>query len=135
MAELDETEDEREFCAQYSETPICVYRALKERARRKDDYLIEYGELNQCCQLGLDLGTDHGRTLIGNYVGAVSEFEVSKGRPMLSAVVVHKQKPRTPGNGFYDWADELKQRRPGESNNALWIRILNECIAYWGQQP
>ena len=129
----DELEDEQEFTAQYSETPLCVYRALKDRARNKD--WIGYEELNQECQLGLDLGTDQDRNVIGEYAGAVSEFEVKKGRSMLSAVLVHAQSPREPGHGFYDWADELGQRKPGENNTKLWIRILNECHAYWSQHP
>lgn len=128
-----EVEDEVEFGAQYPDVPICVYQTLKERARRKD--WIGYEELNQACHLGLELGTDQGRNRIGEYVGAVSEFEVDKYRPMLSAVVVHKQSPRQPGPGFYKWADELGQRRPGESDKALWFRLLNDCHAYWSRNP
>ena len=129
----DEIEDELEFRAKHPGTPICVYRVLKDRARRKD--WIGYEELNEECDLGLALGTDQGRNMIGDYVGAVSEFEVDKHRPMLSAVVVHKQSPREPGPGFYKWADELGQRRPRESDRALWFRLLNDCHAYWSQHP
>jgi hypothetical protein len=136
----DELEDEREFRAQYSETPLCVYRKLKDRARIKDGEgrnLIGYEELNQECHLGLDFKEHYHRdsNVIGNYAGAVSEFEVKKGRPMLSAVLVHVASPIGPGRGFYDFADELGQRKPGETDNQMWIRILNECHAYWSQHP
>ena len=129
----DEIEDEQEFAAQYSETPPCVYQALKDRARGKN--LIRYGELNQECHLGLDFGNSHDRKVIGEYAGAVCEFEVKKGRPMLSAVLIHAASPIGPGQGFYHLADELGQRKPGETDDQLWIRILNECHAYWGQHP
>lgn len=128
-----EGQDEVEFAALHPGISVCVYRTMKDRARRKD--WIGYEELNQACQLGLDLATDRGRNLIGEYVGAVSEFEVSKHRPMLSAIVVHKLTPREPGQGFYKWADELGQRRPGETDRALWFRLLNECHAYWSLRP
>ena len=129
----DELGDDLEFRARNVETPLCVYRALKDRARNRN--WIGYEELNQECHLGLDLGNSHGRKVIGEYAGAVCEFEVKKGRPMLSAVLVHAASPRGPGQGFYHWADELGQRKPGETDNQLWIRILNECHAYWGQHP
>lgn len=125
-----EAEEEREFGALCPDVPICVYQELKGRARLRG--WIGYEELNQSCGLGLSLGTDQGRNLIGRFVGAVSEYEVSKGRPMLSAVVVHKQSPREPGPGFYKLADELGQRRSGETDRALWFRILNQCHEYWG---
>ncbi len=129
----DELEDEREFSVRHLDTPICVYRALKDVARVKG--WIGYEELNQTCALGLDLGINLGRNKIGEYVGAVSEFEVGKKRPMLSAIVVHKQSPREPGPGFYKWADKLNQRKPGEKDKQLWFRLLNECHAYWSLRP
>lgn len=129
----DELEDERVFGASHHDTPVCVYRTLKDVARVKS--WIGYEELNQTCALGLNLGTDAGRNKIGEYVGAVSEFEVGKKRPMLSAVVVHKRRPREPGYGFYTWADELNQRKHGETDKQLWFRLLGECHAYWSQRP
>jgi hypothetical protein len=129
----DEAKDEMEFSALYPDISICVYQTLKERARRED--WIGYEELNQACGLGLDLGTDQGRNRVGEFAGAVSEFEVNKHRPMLSAVLVHKQSPREPGPGFYKWADKLGQRKPGESDKVLWFRLLNECHAYWNERP
>jgi hypothetical protein len=129
---LDESKDEMEFSARYPGLSVCIYRTLKERARKKD--WIGYEELNQACGLGLDLRTDQGRTRVGELAGAVSEFEVNKHRPMLSAVLVHKQSPREPGPGFYKWADKLGQRKPGESDKVLWFRLLNECHTYWSQR-
>lgn len=133
MSKPAELEEEREFSAQYPGISISVYRTLRERARQKG--WIGYEELNQARNLGLDLGTDNGRNLIGEFVGAVSEFEVEKHPPMLSAIVVHQQSPREPGQSFYKWADELHQRKPSESDRALWFRILSECHAYWSQNP
>lgn len=134
MIREDELEDEQEFAAQYRDTKtICVYRTLKDTARKQS--WIGYQELNQTCGLGYDLGTDYGQHLYGEHVGAVNDFEITKQRPMLSAVLVHKQRPREPGRGFYTAADGYGLRQYGESNQQLWIRILKDCHAYWSKHP
>ena len=40
-------------------------------------------------------------------LGEISEEEDAAGRGMLSAVVVHKDGDQRPGDGFFNWAEEL----------------------------
>lgn len=50
-------------------------------------------------------------------IGEISKFEVKNSRPMLSVLVHHKGDiQRTPGKGFFNLADELNQRKEGETD-------------------
>ena len=102
-----------------------IYEKLKEVARSQK--LISYTELNEELNLGLNFENPSDRNLIGGWLGEISEFEVSQGRPMLSAIVVHKegQSYKDPGGGFYKWARHLG-RYHGEYDYIFWATEVKE---------
>lgn len=132
---IQEVETEQEFAAKYPQTPVPVYRTCKDVARKQS--VITYEELNNRCELSLDYGDISHRTKISNMLGDVSEFEVRKGRPMLSVVVVLKgSKPMSPGDGFFHWAAKIGVARlPKENKQKFFARILGETHRYWVSHP
>ena len=60
----------------------------------------------------------------------VNKEEVGAGRPMLSAVVVHKGGDEMPGPGFYTIARQLRRYRGGDKK-LYWAMELKEVYAYW----
>ena len=130
----DELGDEQEFVAQYSDTPLCVYRLCKDTARKQE--VISYEEVNLQCNLGLNFERHPDRNRLSEMLGDISRFEVKKGRSMLSAVVVLKNcRPITPAGGFFDWdlADQMKH--PRERNDLFFSRMLKEVFDYWSKRP
>jgi hypothetical protein len=129
-----DAEADQEFSARYAGTPATVYQCCRQAARHQTT--MTYDEVNQTCGLGLDFRDPSHRNKISNILGDVSEFEVRKGRPMLSAVVVLSgSHPISPGQGFFDWAGKLGVRRgPREDNQLFFARILKEVFDYWKQR-
>jgi hypothetical protein len=78
-----------------------IYAELIVAARHRGT--VTYQELADLIGLpthGIALGVK-----LGEYIGTISEDEVSHGRPMLSAIVVNVQ--GKPGEGFYWLARQL----------------------------
>jgi hypothetical protein len=48
---------------------------------------------------------------------------------MLSVLVVHKEGDQRPGEGFFEWAEELGYT-VGDRDE-FWIGMLNKVYAYW----
>jgi len=110
-----------------------VYEKLKQVATEKK--LITYSELNETCGLFLDFELAKDRNELGRILGEISEYEVKHKRPMLSAIVVFKNKhPPEPAYGFYNFADELKIRKKGETDQQLFFRQINECFEEWSEK-
>jgi len=107
-----------------------IYEKLKLLARSKE--LISYSELNKELNLDLNFDISHDRDLIGKWLGEISRLEVSQGRPMLSAIVVHKegQNYKDPGEGFYKLASDLG-RYHGEHDYLFWAAEVNEVFNQW----
>lgn len=108
-----------------------ICEKLKEVARAKK--LITYSEINEECKLGLDFERPEDRGKIGELLDEISEHEVKSGRPMLSAVVVHKEQDGTygdPGEGFYQLTRELEVFR-GDNRYIFWVSELNRVYNYW----
>jgi len=73
-----------------------AYPVLVDAAKK--DKLITYGEVGG--KIGLYVGSDYFQLKIGYIVGACSDYEDTKGRPLLSAIVVNET-TRYPGQGFW----------------------------------
>ena len=56
--------------------------------------------------LGLPDRGDYMSNEVGKIIGEISKYEVKHGRPMLSALVVHKSDGK-PGQGFFNFAIAL----------------------------
>jgi hypothetical protein len=78
-----------------------IFAELVVAARHRGT--VTYQELAEL--VGLPTHGTHMGVEIGGYIGAISEDEVSHGRPMLSAIVVNVE--GKPGIGFYSLARQL----------------------------
>ena len=92
-----------------------------------------YSQVNDALMLGLDFSNDYHRNLIGEWLGNISAHEFKKGRPLLSALVTHKNGQREQGDGFYklsgdllkkDWLD-LKKDKKWENG------VIAKCYEFW----
>ncbi len=77
-----------------------IYERLKAIAKAKE--LTTYSEIAPLA--GLDMSQPPDRKKIGGILDEISTFEHGEGRPLLSAVVVHKRGDRMPGPGFFTLA-------------------------------
>ena len=105
-----------------------VYQKLKELA--KNQKKIIYTDLNKECGLFLDFSQSKDRKELGEILGEIAKFEIDHERPMITALVLLKNKTE-PAYGFYKYADELGIRKPGEENRQLLFRQITESHAYW----
>ncbi|MEI6058417.1 MAG: hypothetical protein WCP89_01470 [archaeon] len=92
--------------------------------------IIFYEPLNLHCALDLDFSRDADRVKIGKVLDEISRYEISGGRPLLSAVVVQKDTMR-PGKGFGKLVDALGLSLPGEDGDTQYIRLLTDVHKYW----
>lgn len=79
-----------------------IYGKLREVARNRDT--ISYEDVGNLVGLQME-DPAHRNELVG-LLDQISRHEHRAGRPMLSAVVVHKD-TRIPGQGFFKLAREL----------------------------
>jgi len=82
--------------AEYKDLVTKAYPVLVDAAKR--GRLITYGEVGG--KIGLYTGSEYFQLKIGYVVGACSDYENIKGRPLLSAIVVNET-TRYPGQGFW----------------------------------
>jgi hypothetical protein len=96
------------------------------RARRTMTY-SDAGEI-----IGLSMRNPHHRRLLGQVLGAISEYETQRARPMLSAVVIHKGE-KSLGSGFYQLGEEIGLKGSGEDEESFAVRELNRVFTYWSR--
>jgi len=97
-----------------------VRRRLIEVAGKRET--IAYSELMK--KFGLTRGGHpNSKVRVGDVVGKISEDEDKQGKnnPMLSAIVVHKDR-KTIGDGFYELAEHLGRLEKGQDKKAFWKR-------------
>jgi len=83
-----------------------VYERLIKVARAQETIFYE----GVAGLIGLDMENPADRNKLGQILGEISTYEVKeKGRPMLSALVVHKGDDYMPGSGFFNLARELER--------------------------
>jgi len=119
------------------------YQVLVEKA--KLGKIIFYGELPAFNQLK-ERFKDTASKLIGFIVGACSEYETTKGRPLISAIVISKDASE-PGRGFYSLSAvphnlcldtwEGQDIEPPKivinKRQEFWLSELQETLEYWGK--
>jgi len=107
-----------------------VYKKLKDVASKKET--ISYSQL--AIEMDFPYSTIDERNTFHHLLGDISIYEVKHKRPMLSVLVHHKGDiERTPGKGFFNLADELNQRKEGETDLQLKSRMIKECWNYWSK--
>ncbi|MDP2931272.1 MAG: hypothetical protein Q8O05_02095 [Chloroflexota bacterium] len=118
-----------------------AHRILVENA--KAGKVVYYGELPVFNVLKERFGDDAAR-LIGLILGACSEYEASRGRPLISSIVV-SQDTSEPGRGFYGLAAvpvslstatwEGQGKKPPQivigKREDFWLDELQDTLDYW----
>lgn len=119
-----------------AKAPVEMNRNLYEvlvaaaRAGRTMTY-SEAGEI-----VGLSMRNPHHRRVLGQHLGAISEFEVEHGRPMLSALVVQKGSgQKRTGTGFDQLGEELGLKRALDDEATFEGRQLDQVFTYWRSAP
>jgi len=96
----------------------------------KEERVITYGEVGG--KIDLYVGSEYFRLKIGSVVGACSDYENIKGRPLISAIVV-SDTTKYPGQGFWGSSripDNIRlniQHSDIESG----YKMTNEMLDFW----
>jgi hypothetical protein len=69
---------------------------------------------------------------IGELLGVISQNEVTRNRPMLSALAINTS--GKPGSGFIPWAEQLGLFKEGDDPTAFWQKQCDACYQTWKQQ-
>lgn len=103
--------------------PLLIARAKKERP-------ITYGEVGG--KIGLYVGSEYFQLKIGFVVGACSDYETIKGRPLISAIVVNDT-TKYPGQGFWGLSrlpDNIRLNIQYSDIESGYI-MTNEMLGFW----
>lgn len=98
---------------------------IKAAKNQKVVYYAEVGEL-----LNFSMDNPHHRKELGRILGEISTEEDDNDRPLLSAVVVHKE-DHLPGEGFFNLAKELGKQKPDEDNDTFYTNELRKVFDAW----
>ncbi len=105
-----------------------IYKKLIEVSKKK--IVIYYEDLVSECGLLLNLGKIDDRNKLSEMLGEISKFELAEKRPPISVLVVLKGTV-SPSYGFFNFMDELKVRKPEETDEELRNRLMNWSYEYW----
>lgn len=104
-----------------------IYDYLKRRAKRERKPVF-YSEIAPLA--GLDMANPADRDKISGILGEISEYEVTHRRPMLSAIVVHKDGDKLPGGGFFELAKALHLYDGGDKQ-VFYLKEMTRVFDYW----
>jgi hypothetical protein len=102
-----------------------IYERLKEVA--KGGTVTYYSDIAPMARLDMNLPND--RYEIGAILDAINQYEHRADRPMISAVVVHKDSLK-PGRGFFVLAQSLNLF-DGKDEDKFYINELRKVHDYW----
>ena len=103
-----------------------IYENLKEIARQKS--LTNYDEIGKL--VGLNMASEYDRIRIAQILDKINQLEVACGRPMITALVILKNK-NMPGKGFFDCATKLG-KYDGADDDLFWSTEVARVYSYWG---
>jgi hypothetical protein len=110
-----------------------IYNRLVELARAQQ--LTTYSDIAPLAGLSMEVEQDRER--ISQLLGEIVLHEVGEGRPMLTAIVVHRGSDNNPGEGFFAIATQLgrfngsRQQLP---RLEFWVRQVQEVNSCWSAQ-
>lgn len=108
-----------------------LYNELIRLAQAKD--LAAYSDVAPL--VGLSMENEAGRNKIAKLLGEIAIHEHSEGRPMLTALVVHKGNDNNPGEGFFAIAKELGYfdgSRDKITRVIFWSNQVTQVHNLWG---
>lgn len=103
-----------------------IYEELKRIAERQET--TTYSAIAPLA--GLDMENPADRDAMRRILTAISTREDQQGRPLLTAIVVHRQ-DNIPGHGFFDLARHLGLLRPGADQLAFFAGEVARVHATW----
>ena len=105
--------------------------ALIVLAKRKATWT--YSQLNEQLQLGYNFNNAIDRKEMGEVLGEISVHEYNKGRPLLSALITHKDSKREQGDGFYKLCGELyhKNWQDLKADKDWENKVIADCFTFW----
>ncbi len=102
---------------------------LVEIARKRSE--CSYSDLNTKFKLGFNFNKDLDRAKIGELLGDIAIYEYGKGRPILSAVVLHKG-DALHGDGIYRIGEFLTGKPASQLKRELFAETqMGLCHEYW----
>jgi hypothetical protein len=108
---------------------IKIRSYLIEIAKNNDT--VFYSDLSEVLNLGYDFSNDSkAGILFGNELSDISRYEINKGRPLLTVVVINKYKDKVyiehlPSQKFYTTTKRFKQYKT-DFNTKTKLQIFNE---------
>ena len=102
-----------------------IYERLVLVARQQD--VVTYTDIAPLAELSMDNEAD--RLRIGGILGEISSSEYRQDRPLLSAVVIHRDN-NIPGLGFFTLARELGLYH-GDNDFMFFAQELRRVHDYW----
>lgn len=97
----------------------------------QEDVFMHYDEVAEI--LGLTNSRLDHSTMMNQALEDISVYEHNHGRPLLTAVVVHKEDLR-PGQGFFKMAKHNGKQKPHEDNDVFFINELERVRNYWKER-
>jgi hypothetical protein len=108
---------------------VDIRNYLVEVARKGGN--CSYSDLNNKFKLGLDFDLNRDRVRIGDLLGDIATYEHGKGRPILSAVVMHKG-DALHGDGIYRMGEILTGKPASQLKRDFFAETqMGLCHAYW----
>lgn len=107
-----------------------LWEKLVELARSRS--LATYGDVAPL--VSLDMGREEDREEIARRLGDIVIFEHANGRPMLTALVVHKGGDNNPGEGFFSAAEGIgafSGSRQQIKRLTFWVNQVTLVHNYW----
>ena len=102
-----------------------IYEELLRVAR--SGQVVNYSDVAPLAGLNMDSPQD--RNQIADILDAISRAEHDAGKPLLSAVVIRRDK-NMPGTGFFTLAKRLGLHRRGDDLQ-YWLEELRRVHDYW----
>lgn len=109
-----------------------IYNRLIELARTRPGRLTTYSDIAPLANLSM--AKDADRETISALLGEILLHEVNRGRPLLTAIVVHRGNDNNPGEGFFSIATEIgifNGSRDPLARLEFWVRQVQEVHNYW----
>lgn len=102
-----------------------LYNELVRLARSRD--LVAYSDVAPL--VGLNMANEDDRHEIARLLGEIATHEQNEGRPMLTALVVHRGNDNNPGEGFFSIAHDFGLYDGGRDQMARLIFWSNQVTA------
>lgn len=107
-----------------------LYAELMRLARARQ--LAAYSGVSPL--IGLSMDREQDRDEIARLLGEIAVYEHAEGRPMLTALIVHRGNDNNPGEGFFAIAQELglyNGSRDQISRLTFWANQVTEVHNHW----